>query len=267
MDQHDADPLREKLTARLAVMALPKLLLIDRMIDAMGRAIEQDVFAVDELFTADFIDAIGDQLLLHHGTHDEPASKKLFEYVFRNAAEATGHSATINPQTTDAGADVIVDGIRFSLKTEAARRQSRNGIQIQKLMEARWVRDVHSPEEIAAAATSLIPAHLANYERIVVLRGLPRRDDVLYTLVEVPKDLLLLIRGLTARDFSEKNAARSSGADVYDHSGTKVFRILLDGSVEKVRIFSLQLSACVVRARWRIPLGENSVTEGVLFGG
>jgi hypothetical protein len=76
---------------------------------------------------------------------------------------------------------------------------------------------------------------------------------VLYTLIEIPKGRLMLIRGLSAHDFSPKNRYGGSGADVYD-GDVRVFRLYLDGSVEKVRIFSLRIDHCVVRARWRVPL-------------
>src|SRR4051794_35571231 len=100
MPHASAGDLRAELASLLRTMSRPKLVLLERMAMAMNREIEQEVVVSDELFTADFAEAVGDQLLLHHGTHDEPVNKKTFEYVFRNAAEAAGHSATINEHTT-----------------------------------------------------------------------------------------------------------------------------------------------------------------------
>jgi Type II site-specific deoxyribonuclease len=260
-----AAQLRAELAALLQGMSRPKLVLLRRMAIAMNREIEQVVVEADDLFTADFAEAIGDQLLLHHGTHDEPVNKKTFEYVFRNAAEACGHSAVINEQTTDPSEDVRVDDTKFSLKTEAARSQSKTGMNIQKLMEARWIRDRDTPAALARTAATVIPEHLERYERIVLLRGRREADSVAYALVEIPRDLLMLIAELRADDFEPKNRYGGSGADVY-RDGVRVFRLFLDGSVEKVRVFSLRIDHCTVRARWRVPLevAETSDDESIL---
>lgn len=245
-------------------MSRPKLVLLERIAQAMTREIEQDLVTADELFTPEFVEAMGDQLLLHHGTHDEAVNKKTFEYVFRNAAEAAGHQAAINENTTDPSEDVRVGDTKFSLKTEAAKAQSRTGMNIQKLMEARWIRDSNSPAELAGKASTVIPEHLERYERIVLLRGRRENGSVVYTLVEIPKDLLMLVRGLKPEDFEPKNKYGGSGADVLE-GGERVFRLYLDGSVEKVRVFSLRIDKCIVRATWQVPLeAPGAEDESVL---
>jgi hypothetical protein len=248
-----ADPLHIELADTIPSMSRPKLLLLRRMAASMARDIEQTLVTPDDLFTTDFVEAIGDQLLVHHGTHDEPVNKKTFEYVFRNAAEAAGHDASINQNVTDPSEDVRVGSTKFSLKTEAARSQSKTGMNIQKLMEARWIRDCTTRDELATMTSRVIPEHLSRYERIVLLRGRRETGSVVYTLVEIPRQLLMLVGNLTADDFEEKNRYGGSGADVHDN-GTRVFRLFLDGSVEKVRVFSLRIDRCIVRARWRVPL-------------
>jgi Type II site-specific deoxyribonuclease len=248
-----ADELRDAHRALLRNMSHPRLVLLHRMVSAMTREIEQSVEVQDPLFSVEFAEAVGDQLLLHHATHEEPVNKKTFEYVFRNAAEASGHAARVNTNTTDASEDVRVDDVKFSLKTEAAKRQSKAGIYIQKLMEARWIRDCDTPVELAATASRAIPEHLDRYERIVLLRGRREADSVLYTLVEIPKRVLMLVATLTADSFELKNKFGSSGANVFE-GGDRIFRLYLDGSVEKVRVFNLRLDRCIVRMRWRVPL-------------
>jgi hypothetical protein len=255
------EELRERFVSLVAHMSRPKLVLLERMALAMSREIEQQVVEADALFTPEFAEAVGDQLLLHHGTHDEPVNKKTFEYVFRNAAEAAGHTATINENTTDPSEDVRVDGTKFSLKTEAARSQSPTGMNIQKLMEARWIRECETRADFADKAAGVIPEHLQRYERIVLLRGRREGDSVAYMLVEIPNDLLMLVSGLTADNFEEKNKFGGSGADVY-RDGIRVFRLYLDGSVEKVRVFSLRIDQCIIRARWTIPLEAADSGEG-----
>lgn len=252
MDEQPDSRLSQPLAEVAAALSQPKLVLLQRIAEAMARPIEQQVIEKDHIFSDEFAEAFGDQLLLHHGTHDEAVNKKTFEYMFRNAAQVAGHQAELNQNVTDAAADVLVDSISFSLKTEAAQRQSKSSTNIQKLLEARWIRECTTREDFAKSASTKIPHHLSRYERIVLLRGLKQEDSFLYSLFEIPKHLLMLTESLVAEDFDERNQYGGTGADVY-LDGQRVFRLFLDGSVEKVRIFTLRLDHCVARATWRIP--------------
>jgi hypothetical protein len=224
------------------------------MMTAMTREIEQTVEAPDMLFSPEFVEAIGDQLVLHHGANEKAIKGNTFEHVFRNAAQAVGHTASIVENPNAPSADVFIGDMRFSLKTETAKRQSKTGVYIQKFMEARWIRDCDTPAELAAATAELIPKHLEQYDRIVLLRGQEESPDwVNYTLVEIPKDILMLVANLTGKDYPPKNRFGGTSADVFK-DGVRVFRLRLDGSVEKVRLFLIRFDHCVVRARWRVPL-------------
>jgi hypothetical protein len=248
---------RDQLLAEFPVllenMSSPRLVLLHRVMVAMTRGIEQTVEVPDKFFSPEFVEAIGDQLVLHHGANEKAVKGNTFEHVFRNAAQAVGHTASIVENPNAASADVYVDDMRFSLKTETAKRQSKIGVYIQKLMEARWIRDYETPAELAAAAAELIPEHLEQYDRIVLLRGKESSDSVNYTLVEIPKDILMLVANLVGNDFPPKNGYGGTSADVFKN-GVRVFRLRLDGSVEKVRLFLIRFDHCIVRARWSVPL-------------
>ena len=203
--------------------------------------------------THDLAAAFGSQLLLHHATHEEKLNKKTFEYTLKYACEAVEFDVTLNANPTFPAEDLNINGTSFSLKTQADRGIRPGGVYIQKLMEARWIRDYDDPVGLTDAARRKIGAHLASYQRMLVLRAFNVLDGgYRYQLVEVPLPLLRLVSSLPDRAFPEKNKARSSGADVRDDRGV-AFRVLLDGSVEKVRLFNIRIDRCVVHAEWQIP--------------
>jgi hypothetical protein len=223
------------------------------MAQAMTVEIESALNPTSDIFTPELAEAFSNQLLLHHATHEEKLNKKAFEYVLKYAFEAVGTKAYIDADPTHPGADIVADGVSFSLKTQADAAVTRSGIYIQKLMEARWIRDFDGAR-LAEEAVRRITAHLSSYQRILVLRAYDEgRRRICYEVQEIPKAVLLLVGDLTAGDFSPKSRYGSSGADVRDEAGV-VFRVLLDGSVEKVRIFNLRTSRCFRHGEWKIPV-------------
>jgi len=195
-------------------------------------------------------------LTVHHALHEEPLSKKSFEYLFKQCLGAAGISARLNPNPGDAAWDVEGADIRWSLKTEAAKGISRRIIKIEKLMEARWVREATTPESCAEAVRTLLPRHMGDYQRIVVLRAFSTVDGFSYSLEEIPTALLLdKFSEVKASDIAKNGKAKSYGADFFDNDGQKIFRLLLDSSVEKVRLW-FQADYSVNHGSWRIQVGD-----------
>ncbi|CAN5386669.1 hypothetical protein BH11ARM2_BH11ARM2_31570 [soil metagenome] len=211
-----------------------------------------------ELFCADF----RNRLLLHHAISEAKLSKKLFEYAFASSCRFTGRSASITTSDTHAGADVVVDNIAFSLKTEACKSIRANSITISKFSEGRWIQQASSLEELARETTTRIPRQLKNYARIGVLRAHSLADlKVKYELVEIPVAVLRLVAGLTADDFSPRTPQGGSTARVL-RKGLPVFTLRLDGSDGKVSLTNLDLALCRVHATWTVPVvGVDSVEE------
>lgn len=227
--------------------------LLLKMAEALTAEVRTEVNPASNFLTPDLAVALGSQLLLHHATHEEKLNKKTFEYILKYACEAIGHHVTLNANPTFPAEDINVNGTSFSLKTQADSGIKPGAIYIQKLMEARWIRDYPTSEALAEAARQRIGAHLSQYQRMLVLRAFDlQQQGYRYQLVEVPLDVLRLMSRLPNSAFSEKNKYGSSGANVSDLRGI-AFRILLDGSVEKVRIFNLRIDRCVVHADWYIP--------------
>ncbi|MGA6168614.1 hypothetical protein [Amycolatopsis magusensis] len=216
-------------------------------------------FKSSDLATADFVETMANLLTLHHALHEAPLSKKPFEYSFKNCLLAQDSKAQLNPSPGDSAYDVSGLGQRWSLKTEAAKGISSKTVRIEKFMEARWVRECSSPEQCAHEVRNRVPAHMTGYDRIVVLRAFPKGDFVEYSLDEVPKSLLLDCFGQAkAEQFEKKGRSISFGADFYidgPQYPKKAFRLLLDSSVEKLRLW-YELSHVIRHGVWRVRASE-----------
>lgn len=231
-----------------------QIALLLEMARAMTVEIEEYVNENSDIISSDFATNFSNRLLIHHATHTEKFGKKAFEYAFVNASIATGKSAQIISSSTNPGTDVVVDGINFSLKTEASARINRKKITISKLMEARWIRECNTREDFANGVVNRVVRHLQQYQRILILRAYNvSRNQVKYELIEIPHNLLLEIRNLTSNDFTDKTASGSCRSSVYI-SENKAFTLSLDGSVEKVTILGLDTDLCFYHASWIIPI-------------
>lgn len=205
-----------------------------------------------DIVTPDFADSFTARLVVYHSMHDEKMSKKTFEYMFQGACKASGRNAVINPNTVNAGADLMIDGVPFSLKTEASRDIRPTKIHISKFMEARWIRDCLDQNAFASEAAARVLKHLATYSRIVILRAfnIPG-GGFKYDLYEIPLELLSRIGELLPQDYKPRTAGGSSSALV-KVAGETAFRLQLDGSVEKITLTGLDLKFCQFHASWSV---------------
>ncbi len=230
-----------------------QIALLLEMARAMTVDIEEYVNEDSDIVSSEFATNFSNRLLIHHATQTEKFAKKAFEYAFVNASIATGKSAQIISSSTNPGTDVVVDKVNFSLKTEASARINRKKIIISKLMEARWIRECNTREDFANGVVNRVVRHLQQYQRILILRAYNiSQNQVKYELIEIPHNLLLEIRDLTAHDFTDKTASGSSRASVYINE-RKAFTLSLDGSVEKVTVLGLDTDLCFYHASWIIP--------------
>lgn len=223
-----------------------------RMAKALAEGIEVTVAPDSDLLTPAFVEDFNDSLLVHHATHAQNLNKKTFEYAFREASASAGRQATITSNQVNPGADVVVDGVKYSLKTEGAASISSRTITISKLMEAVWIRNCLTGEDFAREAAHRITEHLDSYDRILVLRSFAEAEGVVrYDLVEIPVAVLLNVRTLSAADFTPRSA-RGSGSAVVRLNDAAAFTLVLDGSVEKVTIRKLNLNLCRGHGTWRV---------------
>lgn len=228
--------------------------IVKEISDALRQKVESKVDKTSDICTSRFEESFQNRLVLYHALNEQPLTKKTFEYTFARSMKACGKHATVIDDPTNPGKDVVVDGVNFSLKTEAARNIRRSAITISKLMEARWIRNCRSGQDFLDHVHSRIVPHLQQYDRILTLRAFKQGDTLVhYYLVEIPKDLLLACSQLTADAFRARTPNGSTSADVLK-SSTRLFRLSLDGSVEKVTVRNLNVSLCKTHGEWKVPL-------------
>jgi hypothetical protein len=226
---------------------------------SLSKDVEKQINPGSDLVTEDFAEAFAGRILIHHALTASVMKKKRFEYALQQTARAVGHDAVLTRSSTNPGEDIRIDGTTFSLKTEAAQNIHPDKITISKFQEARWIRECHTPAEFAEGTRQHVGRHLNQYDRILILRVFELDEDPLfgkqirYDLVEIPLALLRKVLGLPDHAFDEETRAGSSGADVREN-GRRLFRLTLDGSVEKVTIRSLLVDACFEHGSWTAPL-------------
>ncbi len=204
----------------------------------------------------DFIDAsafeyFSTRLAVHHASSGVALKKENFEHILEQSFRRSGHAARRTEDMTHPGADLEVDGHFYSLKTEAAKGLNPKSITISKLMEARWIRDLRGPEDAPEQIRRRILAHLAEYERIFILRSYGDERRVRYDLREIPKDVIEMVAYLEASDFGKITKAGGTSATV-PMNGRKAFKLVLDGSVEKITISGLDVELCPLHAWWEL---------------
>ena len=242
---------RNRIAEVVAALSDTQVGLLLRMAEAMLVPVQVERSAESDIVSDEFSEALANFLLLHHAIHVEPLNKAAFEYLFVACSEASGRPASRNPATGAASYDVEAGGVRWSLKTEAGKKLSASTVRIEKFMEARWIRECTNPAKCAAAVRVQIPAHMEDYERLVILRA--KQDATAsvtsYELLELPKAQLLRLADAQDDWFTKEGKKESYGADVLDDEGDRVFRVLLDSSVEKVRIW-FRTAKALNHGRW-----------------
>lgn len=248
-----SDTARERIAEVVASLSDTQVGLLLRMAEVMLLPVDVERSADSDIVNDQFSEALANFLLLHHAIHVEPLNKAAFEYLFIACSEAAGRTASRNPATGSASYDVEADGVRWSLKTEAGKKLSASTVRIEKFMEARWIRECTNPAKCAAAVRTQVPAHMQDYERMIILRA--RQDATTrvtsYELLELPKSELMRLSQATPDWFTKEGSKESYGADVLDDGGDRVFRILLDSSVEKVRIW-FRTAKAINHGRWLV---------------
>lgn len=245
---------QEELARLISQLSPERVSLLIEMGHALTRSVVADISSDSDIVVRAFERDFSGRLLLFHAMHDAALTKKTFEYFFCGSSRAAGREAAQTENSVYPGEDVVVDGRKFSLKTEGGKSISRTAIHISKLMEARWIRECHSADDFCTLSKERIGAHLNHYERIISLRSFLTDTKVRYELVEIPKDVLLGISRLRPSDFSPRTANGSSSATVRGSDGNPSFVLSLDGSVEKITVRNLPLRLCKVHATWEVIL-------------
>ena len=214
---------------------------------------------VSELLRTDFLteaafEYFSMRLAAHHAYSSNVLKKENFEHILEQAFKRTGIDAAKADSMTARGADLAVGGVMLSLKTEAARGLQATRITISKLMEAAWIKQVTSTDDVPVFIDKMVLPHFTNYERIFILRSYgdhERKGYIRYDLHEIPKALFEQIGSLKAADFSPLTRTRTTSAQV-SFGGSPAFRFRLDGSDDKLTINQLDTALCPLHAWWSL---------------
>jgi Type II site-specific deoxyribonuclease len=244
------DPL-ERLSETASQLSEQRQKILLDLASALSRPIDARVLATSDIASEPFVEGFSGRLLAHHALHEQKLTKKAFEYAFVSASNAANRTAEIVANATNPGADVLVDGVPFSLKTEGAKSMSRISITISKLMEARWIRECASPEDYCREVTARVPAHLNQYSRVLILRAFELPQYFEYDLIEIPLSILHRTADLSPSDFTARTINGGSSARV-SHGGNVAFTLRIDGSVEKITVSGLKVALCISHATWRV---------------
>jgi type II restriction enzyme len=216
----------------------------------MGEKRNPDSDLVSDVFLEEF----GVHLLAHHGTATRPLTKEQFERAMERVMKLAGRKAERSPMGNP-GHDVTIDGVKFSLKTQADTNLKKDSIWISKFMELGKGDWSDKPEQLKGLRDQFLK-HLTHYERIVSLRASCRveRGKTFwhYELVEIPKALLgEAANGKLEMKLDSTQNPKPGYCTVSDANGTVKFALYFDGGGErKLQVKDLKKSLCVVHAEW-----------------
>lgn len=202
-----------------------------------------------ELFPVDFLIALRVLVNVHHSIYRQlPPAGRYFESIVQQAftwakkpftpIENTGRNLPIH--------DLLVDGLRISIKTETGEGTDPHSITISKLCTT------ERPPWTAEALTARVLKHLSGYDVILMLRTIWNGPMLRYQLLEIPVDLLRKIRGVELEPAGKGN---SLAADIYLKS-KRAFRIFFDSTDRKCSIRNLSLGDCTLLLEWDLHIGE-----------
>ncbi|MBQ0828544.1 hypothetical protein [Streptomyces tagetis] len=125
-------------------------------------------------------------------------------------------------------------------------------LRIEKLAEARWLRELRTSDECAREVGSRVREQLAGFTHILVLRVAEAPPTLAYQLCEVPRDLLVeRIAAANARTFRQVNTGFVG--DFSHRNGDWLFRLNLDKPTEKIRV-GYALEHAIDHGTWTVTL-------------
>jgi len=235
-----------------------------------------------------FVDYFADLFSVYHSITEYKFEKKSFEFGFKYACIAAGYVSEITDNPAHPGEDVTRGDQKISLKTEGG--DAEGSFTISKFSEGRFIAKYKTEQEeerikalalndptrkqqltelVELRSTKYLPEllqefkntlkhHLGNYDRIIGLKSRPIEIDgevafFRYRLIEIPMGLLKIAFDLTPEDCKplKGNGGTSAVAKI---DGKRVFGVILDGSVEKVRITSIKIDKCITHAEFIVPI-------------
>ncbi len=203
-----------------------------------------------DIFTDQVLLDFGDVLKIHHCFSYEPFTKDKFEFALERTLHNCNFNANLAPKGNP-GHDIEINGIRFSLKTQADKSTKSDKIHISKFMELGKGEWSDNPNDLNNLL-NLFFNHLNGYDRILSLRCLQKVPFWKYEVVEIPKSLLFEAKYGELRMMSKSYQNPKPGyCDVTDENGNIKFQLYFDGGSErKLQVKNLGKIYCIVQATW-----------------
>jgi hypothetical protein len=213
--------------------------------------------SASDLISDCLLEEIGNGLRLHHCFSREAFAKDKFEYLMERAAQLCGMDVQLAPKGNP-GHDISIGGQRFSLKTQADKNVRSKFVYISKYMELGKGQWTDKDEDLIGLRDRFF-SHLKSYDRILVLRTLSKAPKGWeYELMEIPKTLLeMAAEGRLEMMHSSRQMPKPGNCFVSDNFGRLLFKLYFDGGTErKLQIKAIDISNCIIHARWKFPSDE-----------
>ena len=234
---------------------------VERLVNALLKGAEISGNPKSSFANSEFLTAFGDLLIAHNTGSDIPLTKDKFEYALVDALNESGHEAYKVPNGNP-GEDIIVNGIPWSLKTQADKNIKEDRLHISKFMElgkGRW----ETTEDIAALRKSMYN-HMEAYDRIFSLRCFPRLQNkegntvYRYELVEIPKQILLLSKDFPIEIMEKsKQSPKPAYCRVLNDIGKEIYSLYFDGGTErKLQVKNIDKNSCIIHGTWRFTVEQ-----------
>ena len=198
-------------------------------------------------FGADFQLAVKTLVNIHHSVYPFVPPQGIYfealvETAFRQIKKPFSH---IKPTTRNQPThDLLVEGLRISLKTETGQSTNRKNITITKLCTTE--RDPWDGDSLKHR----VMEHLSRYDMILMLRAVWDMPLIHYQLLEIPVDLLRMIGGADLQVIQRRKGTRKSLAADVAKGEHRLYRVHFDGSDGKCSIRGLAVDACDRLIEW-----------------
>ena len=203
-----------------------------------------------DLFIPKFLSQIKSLVGKHHSLYPKiPPQGIFFESLVERAFIASGWTQDQVILTTPNSPqhDLLVGTTKLSVKTETGKGTRLNQISITKLC---------TTEAGTWAISPLIEhalRHLTRYAHILMLRAVWETGHIHYQVLDIPLDLLRLMKTAKISEVGRRPGRRSLAGRVIS-DGETVFRVHFDGADGKCQIHGLLVGRCKMLLEWDQPL-------------
>lgn len=205
-----------------------------------------------ELFTEAFTTALQALITQHHGVYPRLPPRDIFyEDLVARAFKYIGVTDISLSTPGRSKEDMIVAGVKLSIKTETGYGTNPNFISITKLSTTETTTWEPAP------LIERILHHLAQYEEMLMLRAVWLSPPAFrYQLLSIPLSLMRLIATVELAEVGRRAGRRSIGGNVLV-DGKIAYHVHFDGADGKCQIRNLAVNRCDVLKEWDHPISQE----------